>query len=88
MAGTVTKDFRQMLKRLEREGIVVGLRHGSRHPVVLLRGGVTYSCACTPSDWRSLKNTEADIRRLLTRREDPGYTSSTLKRNVQPKDPR
>lgn len=81
MAGTVPKDYRQMLKRLEREGIVAGMERHGPHPTVLLSCGLRYTCPSTPSDWRSLKNTESQIRRLH-KQSAPGYTGSALKRNV------
>jgi hypothetical protein len=77
------KDFASMVKRLEREGLVIGRETGSKHTILVLRGGHRYACAGTPSDWRSLANTESQIKRL-TRQQAPGYTGSALKRNGNP----
>lgn len=79
------KDFRQLVRRLEKEGVVVGRANGAKHGFLLLRGGIRYSVPSTPSDWRALANTEAQIKRL-TRQETPGYNGFTLKRNGLPKD--
>jgi hypothetical protein len=79
------KDFRQLVRRLEKEGVVVGRANGRKHSFLLLAGGAKYPVPCTPSVWRSLANTEAHIKRL-TRIEAPGYYRSTLKRNGLPKD--
>lgn len=82
---TMPKDFKALLRRLEKEGIVVGRDLTGRHPMVLLACGRRYPVSSTPSDWRSLANTEAQIRRLHNR-EDSGYNGFTLKRNGLPKD--
>jgi hypothetical protein len=71
------KEAEQAIKRLIKEGLVVGQDKGGKHLVLILRGGTVYTRAGSPSDWRAVRNMESDIRRL-TRPQDSGYTASVV----------
>jgi len=59
------KDMNQIIKRLEREGLVVDkVITNSGHLKLFLASGALYTSAKTPSDYRGLRNLEADVRRL------------------------
>lgn len=62
------KDMNQIIKRLEREGLVVAkVCVNSGHLRLILASGAVYTSAKTPSDYRGLRNLEADVRRLNRR---------------------
>ena len=58
------KEAAQAIKRLIKEGLVVGQDKGGKHLVLILRGGIVYTRAGTPGDWRAVRNMEQDVRRL------------------------
>jgi len=59
------KDMNQIIKRLEREGLVVEkVCTNAGHLKLVLASGACYTSAKTPSDYRGLRNLEADVRRL------------------------
>lgn len=62
----MSKDLKQLLRRLKREGLIVShdQNGNGRHAVLVLCNGARYPCARSPSDWRMLRNMECDIRRL------------------------
>lgn len=60
------KDMRQTLKRLRREGLVVGSTGGGhKHEKLQLLGGGFYVVASSASDHRAMKNVESAIRRAV-----------------------
>jgi hypothetical protein len=59
------KDMNQIIKRLEREGLIVDkITTNAGHLRLVLASGACYVSAKTPSDYRGLRNLEADVRRL------------------------
>jgi len=59
------KDMNQIIKRLEREGLIVEkVCTNAGHLRLVLASGALYTSAKTPSDYRGLRNLEADVRRL------------------------
>jgi|SoimicmetaTmtLPC_FD_contig_41_11412765_length_348_multi_2_in_0_out_0_2 hypothetical protein len=58
------KEAAQAVKRLKAEGLVVGEDRSGRHFVLLLSNGLRYVRGNSPSDWRSVRNMEADVRRM------------------------
>ena len=59
------KDMRQTVKRLQRDGTVIGVEPSAKHWRLTLRDGSIYTCSGTPSDWRGLRNMVAEIQRIL-----------------------
>ncbi len=60
------KDVRKLVRRLQEEGLVVGLQPCERgvHAKLILPDGHKVPVCSTPSDRRSLLNLEAQVRRL------------------------
>lgn len=59
-----SKDYTQAIKRLTKEGLIVG-REPSRgqHVKLILADGSIYLAGASTSDWRAAKNMETAIRR-------------------------
>jgi hypothetical protein len=58
------KEAAQAVKRLMKAGLVVSLETTGKHFVLVLVNGTRYVRACSPSDWRAVRNMECDVRRL------------------------
>jgi len=60
------KDLAQAVKRLRREGLVVGVEPTKgQHQRLLLADGSFYICCCSPGDPRGFRNMVAAIRRTV-----------------------
>lgn len=57
------REARDLVRELVREG-GWEMRRGKRHLMVRLAGGGITTIPGSPSDWRSLKNTRADLDRI------------------------
>jgi hypothetical protein len=63
----VSKDYEQAIRRLKKEGLIVGevpSRAGGHRKLTLVDGS-TYTAACSPNDPRAFKNLERGIRRTV-----------------------
>lgn len=56
-----SKDVRQFLKKAKRRGWAAEMTKNNH--IRLCRRGATVFCPLTPSDWRSLKDVQAKMRR-------------------------
>lgn len=56
-----TKDTKKLVKQLKKRKIPVN--PSSRHLIVICPNGQSVTIAKTPSDWRSIRNTKADLKR-------------------------
>lgn len=67
----MSKEMRQLVKKLKKQGIMVVKGKGGH--LVAYRANKPKQrviMAATPSDWRSIKNTEAQLKRDLGYRKD------------------
>jgi hypothetical protein len=58
------KDYTQTIKRLIKEGLIVGRApSGGQHVKLILADGSVYLAGASVSDWRAARNMETAIRR-------------------------
>lgn len=60
----MSKEIRAIVRAFEAEGFDVVTKPGNNHPKVYRDGHLVTTLPSSPSDWRSLKNAQATLRRL------------------------